>query len=195
MLELLPESPLAPEMREFAGADLEIRQLTPLAQLRIQALRARSATTRPVADARKLPAAPNSALGNEPFALWRAPDDWLVYSHRHSIDDLYEWVAAIESGVPLVVTDISSASVVLELSGPRCVEVLMRDCTLDLEGGAIPPGSCARTGFAQTTILIHRPAQNGPWRLFVDRSLAAHVWEWLLDTAGVPLPSTPDEPS
>jgi heterotetrameric sarcosine oxidase gamma subunit len=60
----------------------------------------------------------------------------------------------------------------------------MRDCTLDLEGQAVPPGACAQTPFAQTTVMIHRPSTSEAWRLFVERYVANHVWDWLIDTAG-----------
>lgn len=187
MPDLQRRSPLRDDARIFSAAGFQIRELEPVTKLRVQVLRPRGTLSAAV-DPKHLPERPNTTLGNDPITLWKAPDDWLVYSQNLTPEALSDWVGSIESESPVVVTDVSSASVVLELSGPRTLDVLMRDCTLDLEGDAIAPGACAQTQFAQTTVTIHRPVSAETWRLFVERSVAIHVWEWLLDSAlqGVP---------
>lgn len=185
MADLQLRSPLPRSGRAFAAHGFRLRELEAVTKIRVQALRSRGMTA-PAASPSQLPGVPNTALGTDPIALWRAPDDWLVYSQTLPADVLSKWVGAVSSEAPLVVTDVSSASVVLELSGPRAVDILLRDCTLDLEGAAVPPGACAQTSFAQTGVLIHRPAEGDTWRLFVERSVAVHVWEWIIDTAGGP---------
>ncbi len=182
MLDLQRCSPLRDDARLFSAAGFRIRELEPVTKLRVQGLHARgqySAAT----DPKYLPERPNTICGVDPIALWKAPDDWLVYSQNLTARAMSDWVGAIRSEAPLVVTDVSSASVLLELSGSRTVDVLMRDCTLDLEGNAVPPGACAQTLFAQTTVMIHRDVSAETWRLLVERSVAMHVWEWLVDTA------------
>jgi heterotetrameric sarcosine oxidase gamma subunit len=166
----------------FTSEGLDIREIQTVAKGRVQVLRARGHST-PAADSRKLPHTPNSACGVDPIALWRAPDDWLVYSTSLEIGAIADWVSTITSEAPLVTTDVSAASIVFELSGAMVIDVLMRDCTLDLEGDAVRPGACAQTVFAQTSVLLHRPTEDRAWRLFVERSVAQHVWEWLLDSA------------
>ena len=85
--------------------------------------------------------------------------------------------------------DVSSTGALFEIGGPRAIDVLMRDCTLDLEGGAVPPGGCAQTTLAQLTVMVHRPAAEPAWRLWVDRTAARHLWEWLLDSVALVVPS------
>jgi sarcosine oxidase subunit gamma len=156
----------------------------PVAKIRIQALRSRGLTSA-AADPTKLPFAPNTSSGEDPLALWRAPDEWLACSQTLHAKALAEWVGTISSEAPLIVTDASSASTMIELTGPRALDVLMRDCTLDLEGSAVPEGGCGQTLLAQTTVMIHHAhGAADTWHLFVDRSVAMHVWDWLVDTAG-----------
>jgi len=185
MPDLQPSSPLPVNMQRYTAPDLQLRELERVSKLRVQALRSTEACAAQ-ADPKYLPESPNTACGTDPFALWIAPDDWLVYSLTDTVTALGDAMALVESRLPLVTTDVTSASVVLELSGPRSIDVLMRDCTLDLDGEAIRMNCCARTLFAQTTVLIHRP-EAFTWRLFVERSVARHVWDWLVDTAGEPL--------
>lgn len=171
--------------RTYSAPDLRMRELKPMNQLRVQALRPRGNTV-PAADLSKLPVTPNTTSGTDPIALWKGPDDWLVCSQTLSVDGLNEWVSAIASGAALLVADVSCANVVIELSGARAVETLLRDCTLDLLGEAIPMGACARTQFAQTSVMIHHASDPEAWLIFVDRSVTLHVWEWLVDSAGAP---------
>ena len=182
MSELHRRSPLEDGVR-FGAPGFALLAAPAAGKIRVQALRKRGLRS-PAADPARLPLVPNTASGSDPFALWKAPDDWLVYSPERDASELSDWVAGISSDAPLVLTDISSASTVLELKGDRVSEILLRDCTLDLEGEAVPPGRCAQTSFAQTIVMIHRPERD-TWRLFVERSVTRHVWDWLVDSAGV----------
>jgi heterotetrameric sarcosine oxidase gamma subunit len=181
MPDLERYSPLPKSAAQFSAGGFQLRELPFVAKLRVQVLRRRGMQT-PAASLMHLPDNPNTGLGSDPIALWKAPDDWLVYSPTLTADALNSWVAAVPHNTPLIATDVSSASTVFELSGTNALDILMRDCTLDLEGNAVPPGACAQTQFAQVSVMIHRPTAD-TWRLFVDRSVAGHVWDWLLDTA------------
>lgn len=189
MIDMRTRSPLeAPGMREFATAGFSMRELPHVAKARVQALRSRGLASA-AADEQRLPATPGASLGLDPCALWKAPDDWFVYSFTLPAQPLCHLLSTVASSAPLIVTDVSCASVVLELSGPRAVDILMRDCTLDLEGNAIPPGHATQTALAQVGVFIHRPALHAPsdrevWRLFTERSVAPHLWAWFVDTAG-----------
>jgi len=178
MSDLQPLSPL--NFAPVVGTDFELRALPGIAKVRVQALRKRGMNT-PCADTARLPSTPNSVFGADPVMLWKAPDDWLAYSETLSGEQLCQVLREVASSVPLLVTDVSSASVVLELSGAGAIELLMRDCTLDLEGEAVKPGACAQTALAQVSVMLHRPRDKDAWRIFVERSVASHVWSWLTD--------------
>jgi heterotetrameric sarcosine oxidase gamma subunit len=180
MSELQPISPLtsAPVLER----DFQMSELPGVAKIRVQVLRSRGMNT-PCADPQRLPTLPNTALGSNPVVLWKAPDDWLAYSQTLSATQLLEVLRTVSSSAPLVMTDVSAASVVLELRGARAIDILMRDCTLDLEGDAVKPGACAQTALAQVNVMLQRSADGSIWRLFVERSVASHVWDWLVQTA------------
>jgi heterotetrameric sarcosine oxidase gamma subunit len=187
MPDMQARSPLTSE--RIVGTDFEMCELPRVAKARVQALRSRGVNT-PCSDPHHLPTSPNTAVGDDPFVLWKAPDDWLAYSQTLSGTQLCDILGGIPASAPLIVTDVSSASVVIQLSGARVFEVLMRDCTLDLEGGALSPGNCVQTAFAQVNVVLHRPRNGKTWRLFVERSVAPHVWAWLSN--GIDISPTPD---
>ncbi|MFN7940972.1 MAG: sarcosine oxidase subunit gamma family protein [Thermoanaerobaculia bacterium] len=194
MAELASLSPLgsgAPRVHRARG--VELRELRRVAQVRIQALRAdRDRLPSPAGEV--LPRAPNAVAGSEPWILWRAPGDWLAYALEPTPERLAAILRERLAGAPLLFADLSSASSLLEISGPRAAEVLARDCGLDFEGGGLPPGSCAQTAIAQMTIGIHRPSAAELWRLWVDRSAARHFFSWLVDSSGGPGASREREP-
>jgi heterotetrameric sarcosine oxidase gamma subunit len=184
MVELAHQSPLGRDARQGVGAPgFTLREMPGVTKVRAQALRGHpgAAAGDP---SRLLPAIPNTTLGDDPCVLWQAPGDWLACSQTLCAAQLGTMLLAARGAAPLVVTDVSSASVVLELTGARVLEVLARDCTLDLEGDAIPVAGCAQTVIAQVDVLIHRPPDREAWRLLVERSVAGHLWEWLTDSAG-----------
>lgn len=176
MSDLRPLSPLP--SASVIGADFEMREVPDVAKVRVQALRRRGMTA-PCADPQQLPTLPNTALGEDPVVLWKAPDDWLAYSETLSGAQLRDVLSRVAASAPLIVTDVSSASVVVKLRGARVPELLMRDCTLDLEGGAVAPGACCQTALAQVNVMLHRSKDGEAWRLFIERSVASHVWDWL----------------
>lgn len=193
--ELGPISALgdAASVRRFDGCELV--ELPNVAKLRLQAHRGELDALADRAGA-ALPFVPNTAAGAGPWLLWRAPGDWLVYALTDPTDPaetaLRSLVDGRLAGLGLLSIDVSAGLALFELRGPRALEVLLRDCTLDLEGDAVPPGGCAQTPIAQLLVLIHRPeGSDERWRLFVDRTAARHFWRWLVDSAELLLGPSP----
>jgi sarcosine oxidase subunit gamma len=187
MTDLARANPLGGEHPfVFTLPGCELRELPLVAKLRLQAMRGETAALSAAARG-FLAGTPNSSAGNEPCVLWRAPDDWLAVSHTLSPEELARTLGDRLAGAPVVLADVSSTSAVLELRGEQALEVLARDCTLDLEGGAVPPGGCAQTMIAQLTVLIHRPVAGDSWHLYVDRTAARHLRDFLVDSARLTL--------
>ena len=183
MADLTRANPLGGEHPfAFNLAGCELRELPLVAKLRLQAMRGESAAL--AAEVRSfLGEMPNRSQGDDPCILWRAPDDWLAVSSTRSAEELTRFLGERLAGAPVVLADVSSTSAVLELRGEQALEVLARDCTLDLEGSAVPPGACAQTMIAQLTVLIHRPGSGDCWHLYVDRTAARHLRDFLVDSA------------
>ena len=56
--------------------------------------------------------------------------------------------------------------------------------SLDLHPRAFAPGRCARASLAKTVVLIHQTDDQPTFDLYVDRSYAEYLWQWLEDAAG-----------
>ena len=155
--------------------DFQLRVLPNPAILRLQAFKDWGGL---VDSTIELPMVPNQLLGGDPYALWLAPNDWLVYAQ--AITSFQLGATFRESRYrELIITDVSSGSVVIELGGTRALDVLARDCTLDLESASMAYGRSARTTIAQVGIIIHRLPNAHQWRLLVDRSTAGYLADWL----------------
>lgn len=122
-----------------------------------------------------LPATPNTAQGDGPWALWLGPAEWLIYALEGGIEPLQRMVEPEVRAGAAVVAEVSEGLALIELSGAETLEVLATGCGLDLAGGAVPPGGCAQSHFHQVPLLLHRPAGSESWRLFVDRGLSRHL--------------------
>src|SRR4051812_26311721 len=76
-----------------------LREVAPVSKIRVQVLRSRGMYT-PAVSGESFPDKPNTSVGDDPVALWRAPDDWLVYSEAMTAEALGDWVAAMRSDAP-----------------------------------------------------------------------------------------------
>lgn len=158
-----------------------LAELAPVAKLRVQAMPGTRATA--LASA-QLPQTPNTVHGAHPWTLWLGPREWLVYGMAASVAELESRFAADIAAGTLVCADTSSGLTLLELEGPRSVEMLSAGSGLDFEGGALAAGACAQTQLFQIPLIIHRPDARLLWRLFVDRSLVRWVSAVLNDPGG-----------
>jgi sarcosine oxidase subunit gamma len=94
-------------------------------------------------------------------------------------------LARIEGALPAnegAVTDISHGRVVLRAEGERAERVLQSCVMLDLDAKAFPPGRVAQTAIHHVDVLIHRQSET-LFEIWVLRSFAASLTEWLLDAA------------
>jgi len=162
----------------FSSPGFTLREVAQAPKIRIQALRGRTAGLQ-----ESLPAKPNTVCGTDPAFLWRAPADWLAYSTSMPLAALADAVG--KAAPDCVLTEMSSGLVLLELAGPKSLDILMRDCTLDLDGGEVSGGRCAQTVLAQVNVMLHCCGPEPAWRVFVERSVCLHLWDWLVDSAGL----------
>ncbi|MFW5679990.1 MAG: sarcosine oxidase subunit gamma [Pseudomonadota bacterium] len=127
-----------------------------------------------------LPTEPStSAAAGEVVVLWLGPDRWLCLGGDHR--GALETAAA---GAFAAVTDVSHQLCGLELSGPAARDVLAAGCRLDLHPQAMPEGFAGRTLVEKAEVILHRrPDRAGcpVFWLFVGRSFAGYLWDWLLE--------------
>jgi sarcosine oxidase subunit gamma len=106
--------------------------------------------------------------------------------------DQYWWVgtaaaglAQLRSAVPAAygaLTDLTDARVRLGVSGSAARELLAAGVALDLHPAAFVIGQSAQTGLHHTGIFLERVAADA-YELFIPRTFAATIWEFLVDAA------------
>ena len=74
----------------------------------------------------------------------------------------------------------------LLIQGEGAQELLAHGIAIDLHRRVFAPGRCAQTLLAQAQVVLERPSDNNAFHVYVRRSYAPYLAEWLLDAAGRP---------
>jgi heterotetrameric sarcosine oxidase gamma subunit len=110
-------------------------------------------------------------------ALWLGPDQWLIAASAASAALLVQTL----DGVAASAVDVSDLRAAFELAGPRAEDVLRKGCAIDLHPRAFAPGDCALTSFARVRVALRQSDGRHTYQLFVERSYALYLWDWLTD--------------
>jgi len=87
------------------------------------------------------------------------------------------------AGQSFSLTDVSEARAVIGLAGAAAREVLSQGTALDLHPRVMAPGHVAQTLLARVPIVIHQRDDEPRYDIYVQRSLAEYLWNWLEDAA------------
>jgi sarcosine oxidase subunit gamma len=106
--------------------------------------------------------------------------------------DQYWWIATGDSALRSfiaklspdagAVTILSAGRVRLRVAGPEARDVLACGIAIDLHPAKFAVGQSAQTGLHHTGIFLERVAVD-TYELFVQRTFAASIREWLLDAS------------
>jgi sarcosine oxidase, subunit gamma len=131
-----------------------------------------------------LPMQPNRVASmRELRTLWLGPDEWLVTAPAGAAPDLMGRLTRALAGRHASVTDLSASRAVIEITGTQARTLLEKGCGLDLHPRVFGPGQCAQTVFAKLPVIIDQLTGAPAYRLFVRRSAAHWLAEWLIDAA------------
>ncbi|MFI5024743.1 MAG: sarcosine oxidase subunit gamma [Alphaproteobacteria bacterium] len=131
-----------------------------------------------------LPLEPNRASeGVDIRVLWLGPDEWLVVAAEDKVEGLTRALIDKLAGQSFSVTDVSEARAVIGLAGAAAREVLSQGTALDLHPRVMAPGHVAQTLLARVPIIIHQRDDEPRYDIYVQRSLAEYLWNWLEDAA------------
>lgn len=113
-------------------------------------------------------------------AVYRTASDayWVVAPDAKLISQLLAAVPAPAG----TVTDLSHSRVRLRLEGPEARALLAQGISIDLHPRSFAVGAFAQTALHHTGALLERCAQDR-YELYVLRTFARSIWEWLLDAA------------
>jgi len=131
-----------------------------------------------------LPMQPNRvAVMRELRTLWLGPDEWLVTAPAGAAPELQARLTRALFGRGAMLTDLSASRAIIEFSGSQARRLLEKGCGLDLHPRVFGPGRCAQTLFAKLPVIIDQLSAAPSYRIFVQRSAARWLAEWLIDAA------------
>jgi sarcosine oxidase subunit gamma len=131
-----------------------------------------------------LPLEPNRVASMRAVrTLWLGPDEWLVTAPEGAAPELMARLARALAGRQATVSDLSASRAAIEIAGPAARRLIEKGCGLDLHPRVFGPGQCAQTLFARLPVILDQLSAMPAYRLFVRRSAARWLAEWLIDAA------------
>ena len=131
-----------------------------------------------------LPLEPNRvAVMGMVRVLWLGPDEWLITAPDGAAPELASRLARALEDRRGLITDLSASRAAIEIEGPEARTLLEKGCGLNQHPRAFGPGHCAQTLFARLPVIIDQVSNAPAYRLFVRRSAAHWLGEWLIDAA------------
>jgi len=127
----------------------------------------------------------------DPAACWLGPDQWLLTSDSKSAGDIIRHLDGKLEGQLHAATDMSSGNACFAMKGQAIRTILAMGCGIDLHPDKFKTGDCARTNFAQVPLFIVA-VEDKHFDLYVDRSYARYLEEWISRAGEDPIPHEPD---
>lgn len=92
--------------------------------------------------------------------------------------DLVERLSHVFAPGEAAITALGQSRTVLRVEGAAAAALLARGVAIDFDPVAFPAGSFAQTQLHHASVLLHRLG-GGSFDLYVPRSFALAVWDWL----------------
>ncbi|UTW08095.1 sarcosine oxidase subunit gamma [Pseudomonas benzenivorans] len=128
----------------------------------------------------ELPSALTLVSRDETSLQWLGPDEWLLVVPGGSEFEVERKLRAGLAGHHHQVVNVSGGQTIVELSGPKVRELLMKSTSYDVHPRNFPVGKAVGTVFAKSQLVIRHTGED-TWELLVRRSFADYIWLWLQD--------------
>ncbi len=129
-----------------------------------------------------------SSMSDKLTAIWLSPDEWMIVSNEIVNKDtnkheLYEMLFNSISKTNLgAVIDITDQFVQLELKGENIYEIFSAGSPFNFNEFKEKKGSTTQTVLNHIDVILHHKEENVV-NLFVRRSFAQHLWDWIEDSS------------
>lgn len=130
----------------------------------------------------ELPVALTLVANGETSLQWLGPDEWLLIVPSGQEFDIEQRLRKALDGQHIAVVNVSGGQTILELSGPKVREVLMKSTSYDVHPSNFPVGKAVGSNFAKSQLVIRHTGED-TWELLVRRSFADYIWLWLQDAS------------
>lgn len=113
---------------------------------------------------------------------WLGPDEWLLIVPSGEEFGAEQRLRKALDGQHFQVVNVSGGQTLLELSGAKVRELLMKSTSYDVHPNNFPIGKAVATVFAKSQLVIRHTGED-TWELLVRRSFADYFWLWLQDAS------------
>lgn len=115
--------------------------------------------------------------GETATVFWVGPGEWWLVDGDGALTETA--LRARLPARPRAIVDLSHGRTVVRVGGAKATELIAKGCPLDLYPVALPAGGCPQSVLAGVNLLLHRLPADAGCDLYIPRSYARHVWEWL----------------
>ena len=136
-----------------------------------------------------LPTEANTTTSSDKLtAIWLSPDEWMIVTNElvskdTNKNDLYEMLFNSISKINLgAVIDVTDQFVQLEIKGKKIYDLFSSGSPFNFNEFKERKGSTTQTLLNNIDVIIHNKDQNYV-NLFVRRSFANHLFDWMNDFA------------
>ena len=116
------------------------------------------------------------------------PNEWLIVSNDKISKEtntyelekvLFDEISKMNLGS---VTNVTDHFIIFSLSGSNIFEILSKSCPFNLDSKNFGNNNVAQTLLNHIDVTIHRKSENDV-DLYVRRSFASYLWNWIKDSA------------
>ena len=121
-------------------------------------------------------------------SLWLGPNEWLLVSNDEipKETNTYELEQVLFDNISKTnlgaITNVTDHFTIFSLSGSNIFEVLSKGCPFDFSSDDFRDNKVVQTILNHVDVTIHRTSENDV-DLYVRRSFAGYLWDWLKDSA------------
>jgi sarcosine oxidase, subunit gamma len=130
----------------------------------------------------ELPVALTVVANGDSSLQWLGPDEWLLIVPSGEELATEQRLRAALDGLHIAVVNVSGGQTLLELTGPKVRELLMKSTSYDVHPNNFPVGKAIGTVFAKSQLVIRRTGDE-TWELLIRRSFSDYWWLWLQDAS------------
>lgn len=153
--------------------------LTDRPGLAIAQVFAKKGKTAAVAKKLGISAEPCVATSHEDYtALPLSPGQWMLFATTGA-DGSFQRLLEKQIGKNGYVSEQSHSRAVIRISGARVLDVLSKECRLDLHPSVADVGFCAQTTMAGVGVLMHKIDDSPTFDLIVFAGFADSFWHWI----------------
>ncbi len=111
-------------------------------------------------------------------ALPLSPGQWMLFANTGA-DGAFKRSLDKQIGKIGYVSEQSHSRAVIRISGARALDVVTRECRLDLHPSVAQAGFCAQTNMAKIGVLMHKVDDAPTFDLVVFSGFADSFWHWI----------------